>query len=99
MISKKAVKTLLDLYLGEHVILYLKGMNVVLPNADGGAVDITAMIQGIVMDIDDTFMHLGDGNMTSKSIGHENIGLIEANTLMDETMMGMDFPTNDTEIN
>lgn len=98
MISKKAVKTLIDLYLGDNVILYLKGMNVVIPNEEGGSMNISAMLQGTVMDIDDTFIHLGDGNMTGKSIYHENIGLIET-TLVDDTILAFDFPSNDSEIN
>lgn len=97
-ISKKAVKTLMDLYVGDHVILYLKGMNVLVTNEEAGQMDITAMLQGVVMDIDEEFIHLGNGDMIHKSIYHENIGMIET-LIIEESLISLDMPENDTEIN
>lgn len=97
-ISRKATKTLNDLYLGDTVILYLKGMNVLIANEEAGQMDITPMLTGIVMDIDETFIHIGDGNMIQKSIYHENVGLIESAS-MEEMLISADLPTNDSEIN
>lgn len=96
-ISKKAMKTLQDLYLGDTVILYLKGLNVLVASAEG-QMDITPMLTGIVMDVDETFIHLGDGGMITKSIYHENVGLVESATI-DEMMINADMAQNDSEIN
>lgn len=95
-IGKKAVKTLIDLYAGDTVVLYLKGMNVLIANEEQ-QMDVTPMLTGIVMDVDDTFIHLGDGNMIQKSIYHENVGLIESATMPD--LIAIDYPTTDSEIN
>ena len=96
-ISKKATKVLQDLYIGDTVILYLKGLNVLVAS-DEGQMDITPMLTGIVMDIDEAFVHLGDGNRITKSIYHENIGLIESTTI-DEIFISPDMATSESEIN
>lgn len=96
-IGKKATKTLQDLYLGDTVVLYLKGLNVLVPHGDG-QVDITPMLTGIVMDVDETFIHLGNGDMISKSIYHENVGLIES-AIMEEMLISPDMAADDSEIN
>jgi hypothetical protein len=98
MISKSALKTLLDLYLGDTVILYLKNINVVIPNEDGEHMDVSAMLTGMVMDIDENFIHLGDGDMIKKSVYHENIALIES-MIVDNNLISDDLPENDLEIN
>lgn len=96
-ISKKATKTLLDLYMGDTVILYLKGLNVLIAS-EGGQMDITPMLTGIVMDVDEAFIHLGNGDMITKSIFHENVGLIES-AIMDEMLISTDLATDESEIN
>lgn len=90
MISKTAVKNLRDLYFGELVVIYLKGMNLVVPNEDMGQVEISAMVQGIIMDIDDTFMHIGDGEFINKSIKHEDYGVIEL-VMSNESLLTSDM--------
>lgn len=98
MISKKAVKTIQDLYLGDLVVLYLKGMNVVVANEEMGQMDVTPMLNGILMDVDETFLHLGDGSMITKSLYHENVGLIESAS-MDDMFVMPDMPQDESEIN
>lgn len=97
-ISKKAIKTLMDLYVGDLVVLYLKGMNVVVADENSGEMNITPMLQGIVMDVDEAFIHLGDGDIIQKSIYHENVGLIES-LVIDESLISFDMATNESEIN
>jgi hypothetical protein len=96
-ISKKAMKTLQDLYFGDTVILYLKGLNVMVAH-DDGQLDVTPMLTGIVMDVDEAFIHLGDGSMITKSIYHENVGLIESTTL-EALAISPEMATNESEIN
>ena len=96
-ISKKATKTLSDLYVGDIVVLYLKGLNVLVQHEEG-QMDVTRMLTGIVMDIDEAFIHLGDGSMITKSIYHENVGLIESTT-MEEMLISPDMASNESEIN
>jgi len=96
-ISKKAMTTLRDIYLGDSVILYLKDMNVVIPTGDGN-MDISPMLQGIVMDVDETFIHLGNGDMVQKSVYHENVGMIES-LIVDDALINFDMPERDSEIN
>ncbi len=76
-ITAKAVKNLRELYFGELVVIYLKGMNLVIPDEEKGQIDITAMVQGIIMDIDESFIHIGDGELINKSIKHDDYGVIE----------------------
>ena len=97
-ISKKAAQTLMDLYAGDDVIIYLKGMNVVVQNEEGSQLDVSPMLHGIVMEADETFIHLGDGEIIKKSIYHENVGLIE-NLVVDNALLGYDAAETDMEIN
>lgn len=96
-ISRKAMNTLMELYLGDSVILYLKGMNVVIPS-ETGHMDISPMLQGVVMDVDETFLHLGNGDMIQKSIFHENVGLIES-MVIEDPMINFDMAASPEEIN
>lgn len=96
-LSKKATRTLLDLYMGDTVVLYLKGLNVVVAHEEG-QMDVTPMLTGICMDIDEAFIHLGDGNMITKSIYHENVGLIESAS-SEEMLISPEMAINDSEIN
>lgn len=96
-ISKKAMTTLRDIYLGDSVVLYLKDMNIIIPT-EAGNMDISPMLQGIMMDIDETFVHLGNGNMVQKSIYHENVGMIES-LVIEDPLINFDMPENETEIN
>lgn len=97
-LSKKAVKTLMSLYLGDNCVLYLKDMNIVVAHEEAGQLDVTPMLAGIVMDIDESFIHLGDGSMIQKSIYHENVGLIES-TSVPEFLISPDMASNESEIN
>lgn len=96
-LSKKAVQTLVELYMGDSVILYLKNMNVVVPS-ETGHMDISPMLQGIVMEVDDTFIHLGNGEMIQKSVYHENVGLIES-MVVEDPLINFEMPEHDSEIN
>lgn len=96
-ISKKALKTLHSLYLGDIVVLYLKGMNVLVAHEEG-QMDVSPMLTGIIMDIDECFIHLGDGSMITKSIYHENVGLIESTTTED-MMISPEMASSESEIN
>jgi hypothetical protein len=97
MISKSAVKNLRELYFGELVIVYLKGMNLVVPNEEMGQVEISAMVQGIIMDIDEAFVHIGDGEFINKSIKHDDYGVIEL-VMANEAMMSSDMAIGDEDV-
>lgn len=95
-ISKAAIRNLSQLYIGELVVVYLKGMNIVVSNEDVGHMDVTPMLQGIIMDIDESFIHLGDGGQILKSIKHDDYGVIELAMPPDPFM---DLDISSSEIN
>ena len=78
MISKQAVKKLREIYLSELVTVYLKDMNIVSTNEEGTQVNISPMLDGILIDI-------------LRTIPHSTVGLIEISTtsgdLMDSDMV------------
>lgn len=96
-ISKGAVKSLRDLYFGELVVIYLRGMNIVVQQGDD-QMDVTPMLQGIIMDIDQSFIHLGDGDQIHKSVKHNDYGVIELAS-MPEPLINFDMANDDSEIN
>jgi hypothetical protein len=79
MTSKNAVRKLLEIYLDENIIIYLRDMNVVAINESQGEVKISAMIEGYVVDIDQDYFYLGSSSdgVIVKTIPHHTIGLIE----------------------
>lgn len=97
-ISKGALKNLKYLYLGELCVIYLKGMNIVIAHEEAGQMDVTPMLQGIIMDIDEAYIHLGDGDAINKSVKHDDYGVIEL-VIPQESLMDFDMPINDSEIN
>lgn len=100
-ITAKALKNLKTQYLGANVIIYLKDMNVVTVNGDGEQMSISAMVQALIIDIDEDFFHTGlpDGTIT-RSIKHEIAGMIEISLSPDDEMMmlGEDMPTDESEV-
>lgn len=84
-ISKAAVKTLIDCFVNEEVIIFLKQMNVVAVSSEGDQMEVTAMIQGFLVHVDQDFLYLGlpDGEVT-RSIGHDTAQMIELHFAHDE---------------
>lgn len=90
MIPKTSVKTLLELYMDEVISIFLRDMHVVTANEEGNEIRISSAVEGYVIHIDQTHIHLGleDGTIT-KSIPHETVGLIEiqfSGQMMDQDM-------------
>jgi hypothetical protein len=77
-ISKEAAKKLRALFLDAHCVVYLKDMDVITSDAEGQDVRISAMTDGIILDIDVDLIYLGtlEGGVT-KTIAHETGQIIE----------------------
>ncbi len=92
-ISKTAVKTLMDLWVGEMVVIHLKGINLVIHEDENKSIEVAPMIQGFCYDIDSSFWHLGEDieSGVTKSLPHESVGLVElmATSLDNELMQEM----------
>lgn len=90
--TKAVVKKLQTLYLGEICTLYLKDMQIITVDENQAEVKINVMLDGLVLDIDGDYVHLGneDGVIT-KSIPHDLIGIIEIAFVGGE-IMDMDVP-------
>lgn len=97
MISKNAVKKLLEIYLDEQITIYLRDMNIVTVNEAQGEVKISPMVEGYVIDIDENFFYLGlpDGSIL-KTIPHETAGLIEMSTVTQ--FITEDMPTEEDDV-
>lgn len=64
----------------QHVTIYLKDMNISATTPDGENVQISAMVEGYVIDVDDVYVYVGDKrNKFNKLITHEVVGVIEIN--------------------
>lgn len=98
MISKNAVRKLIEIYLDENITIYLRDMNIVTVNESQGEVKISPMIEGLVIDIDQDFFYLGlpDGSIM-KTVPHETVGLIEM-AFTGGDLIDMDMPTNEDDV-
>ncbi len=78
MISKKAAQKLIECFAGEVVVFYLKDMKIAAVSEDGEQMMFNGMIDGLVVDIDETFFYLGDddGNI-NKTVRHDIIAITE----------------------
>jgi hypothetical protein len=76
MISKAAAKKLYDLYIGEMVVVYLTGMNAIVPN-ESGELSVTMMVSGLVLDVDTEFFYLGTPEMITRTISHDLAQMVE----------------------
>ncbi len=77
-ISAKAVKRLKDAFVDQTVIIYLKGMNVIVANEEQQEMNIAAMIESYIIDIDENYLYTGtpDGNIT-RIISHDTAQMVE----------------------
>lgn len=76
-ISKTAVKNLVKQYLDCLVVVHLKGMNVAIPSEEG-ELSISAMIIGVLCDVDQDYVYLIDLDTDEvKALPHDTVGLIE----------------------
>jgi len=95
-ISSKSVKKLKEQFLGQNVIVYLKDMNVVTVNEEGQELNITAMTEAHVVDIDQNYFYMGlpDGTIT-RIIQHEIAGMVELAFDQDAEMQ---LPTDEDDV-
>lgn len=98
-ISKTAAKKLFNIYVDEHINVFLRDMNVVTVNEEQGEVKISMVADGYCIDVDQDFIYLGlpDGTIT-KTISH-NLGQFIEIAFSGGELLDNDFPTDDMEIN
>ena len=94
-----AAKKLLEIFLNEQVTIFLKDMNVVTVDEEQGELKVSAMVQGLILDVDIDYYYLGlpDG-MITRTVAHETAQMVEIMFIADEFMDG-DYPANELEIN
>lgn len=92
-LSKASVKLLSESYLGQQVVVFLKDLNITTFDEEAGEARISMAIDGIVVEIDADFLHLGlpDGSIT-RSIPHTSVGLIEI--MFTAETLDMDLPVD-----
>lgn len=97
-IAPKAVKKLKQYFLNEYCIIYLKSMNIAAPSPDGGEMQISAMIDGYINDIDEEFYYIGlqDGTIL-RTVRHEVAGIVEL-VFSGSDEMSDDMPTIGEEV-
>lgn len=97
-ITKDAVKTLKNSFVGCLVIIHLKDIVIPIIGPNEEDFDVNAMIDGFVVDIDQDFVYLGleDGSIL-RAVPHASIGPIDI--AMDNQPSLIDsFPSDDQEI-
>jgi hypothetical protein len=92
-ISKTALKNIKQNFLGEVVVLYLK-QNVAIPGPDGEIHDIRAMLQGLVVDVDQDYLYVDN-----KAIRHDDYGIIELANFEFDSLLDESMPVDEREIN
>lgn len=98
MISKAAAQRLLELYVGELIVVHLKNMNIVTTNENQEMIELSPMVEGFVVDIDRNFIYLGTADgMVLKTLTHDVVGIIEVNNLMEE-MLSNDMPVSEGDV-
>lgn len=68
-----------DAYLGQHVVIYLRDMNIVAVKPEGeGEMLVSGMLEGYVVDIDDKYWYIG-GNPEefNRIVLREIAGIVE----------------------
>ncbi len=97
-IAPKAVKKLKQYFLNEYCIIYLKSMNIAAPGPDGGEMQISAMIDGYINDIDEEFYYIGlqDGSII-RTISHDVASVVEL-VFAGTDEMSEDMPTMGEEV-
>lgn len=92
-LTSKSLKKLRELYLDELVTFYLKDLNVPLPTEDG-QIQVTAMIAGIVLDIDEMYYYVGDPHTGQfcRTIEHSAAPIVELASIETEEAMSPTGP-------
>lgn len=76
--TSKTVKKLGEYFVGEICVFYLKDMHVPIPGEGGEPMQISAMTEGYVVDVDETYYYLGsDDGTVDKVITHNVIAMVE----------------------
>lgn len=98
-IKAKSVKRLQEAFLDEKVVIYLRGMNVVTVNEEGQSMEISAMTEGYIIDIDEDYYYLGnpDGEVT-RTIGHDIAQMVELAFTEEDMIMQIELPENDEDM-
>ncbi len=86
-----------EVYVGEFCTLYLHGMNVITVDENNSEVAITAMRQGLILEIDQDNIYLGtpDGMITA-TVSHDLAKMIEIEFIGEQ--MDQDLPQNGDEV-
>lgn len=95
MISKASLKHLRDIFLGETVLVYLKDMKIAAVNDEGEMTTMSGMVDGLLVDIDESFLYFGDndGNV-EKIINHEAVSIMEISQ-EEETVFNIELPSEE----
>lgn len=88
-ISKDAVKALRQIYLDQAIDIVLKGITIMIPEAEG--MSISAAISGLCMDIDQDFVYIVEDSGNVKTVGHDTVGVIEFSS-SGEDMLTIEMP-------
>lgn len=95
-INKASVKALAKQYLDEVIVVHLNNIQVVTVDEGGHEMKIAAMIDGLVNEIDQDFIHLTSREGFPRTIPHSMVGLIELAVLEEDLSFAM--PENGEEI-
>lgn len=95
----KTLKRLRSHFLDEHVIIYLRDMNVVAVDENQQEIKISAMIETYIVDIDENYLYTGlpDGTIT-RVIQHEIAPMIEIAVSVEDQLLEMNLPSEDEDV-
>lgn len=97
-LTSKTIKKLKELFKDELVVFYLADMSIPLPSEDG-EIKVSAMVSGIVLDIDGDFYYVGDPETGQfvRTISHDAARIVEIMSL-EQDLLDYDLPANDSEV-
>lgn len=76
--KSKSTSSLKALFLDQIVVFYLKDLNIATFDEEGNDMQINAITDGFVVDIDDEFFYLGDGQgNVEKVISRTSVAMLE----------------------
>lgn len=91
----KSVENLKKAFIGELVVVFIKGMDVAIVSEDGKSMNISSMVEGYFVDVDEDYIYLANNfeGPIKRSISHDIAKMIQIAPTEEEQMLEMLYET------